>query len=173
MGNGVGEWLDQVATRLKAEIDGGAAPEGEEVTGRELLNRFGYARWGIVVVAVIRGALEERQLRTIPDFEFEWIDNPISIILNAEAKGARDKTPVDLTIRVGILPAAHNPAVIDYVRGIELQPLIDQRGDQFTASRSEQWVSLVDSHFQFCCVSSMLRWARRTLMCPSTPTKSV
>ena len=111
MANGVGEWLDEVATRLRAEIDGGAAPKGEEITVRELLNRFGYARRGIVVVAVIRGALEERQLRTVPDFEFEWIDNPISIVQTVEAKGARDKTPVDPTIRVGILPAAHNAPV--------------------------------------------------------------
>lgn len=111
MANNVEDWLDEVAARLRAETEAGAAPRGEELTVRGLLNQFGYSRRGIVVVGMIRGALEKRQLRTSPDFEFEWIDNPISIMLSGEATGAKNKTPVDPTVRVGILPAAHNTPV--------------------------------------------------------------
>ena len=78
----VKQWLDEVAARMQREIRDGAAPAGEEITGRELLSRFGYARRGRWVVAEIRSALEERQLRTIPDFEFEWVDNQVSIVLD-------------------------------------------------------------------------------------------
>ena len=111
MANHIEDWLDQVAARLRDEINAGAAPTGEKITVRDLLNRFGYLRRGIVVVGMIRGALQERQLLTSPDFEFEWIDNPISIMLSGEATGAKNKTPVDPTVRVGILPAAHNTPV--------------------------------------------------------------
>ena len=107
----VGEWLDQVAARLQQEIHDGAAPTGEEITGRELLSRFGYARRGRWVVAEIRNALQKRQLRTSPDFEFEWVDNQISIVLDVEAKGAMEQTSADPTVCVGILPAAHNAPV--------------------------------------------------------------
>ena len=105
------EWLNQVAARLQSEIGAGAAPSGEVITVRELLSRFGYARRGHWVVAEIRNALEDRQLRTSPDFEFEWVDNQISIILDGEAEGAVERIPVDPTVRIGILPAAHNTPV--------------------------------------------------------------
>lgn len=111
MSTDVSDWLDQVATRLQKEIEDGAAPQGEATTGRELLNRFGYARRGRWVVATIRRALDERQLRTSPDFEFEWVDNPILIVLNVDAEGARARTPIDPTVRVDILSAAHNVPV--------------------------------------------------------------
>ena len=107
----VKEWLDKVADRLQQETRDGAAPKGEEITGRELLGRFGYSRRGRWVVTEIRNALENRQLRTIPDFEFEWVDNQISIVLDVEAEGAMKHTPVDPTVCVGILPAAHNAPV--------------------------------------------------------------
>lgn len=107
----VEQWLDQVADRIEREIRDGAAPTGEEITGRELLSRFGYARRGRWVVAEIRSALEERRLRTIPDFEFEWVDNQVSIVLDVEAEGAMERTPVDPTVCVRILPAAHNAPV--------------------------------------------------------------
>ena len=90
------------------EVAAGAAPKGEEITVRELLSRFGYARRGRWVVAEIRNALEDRKLRTSPDFEFEWVDNQISIALDVDAEGAIEKTAVDPTVCVGILPAAHN-----------------------------------------------------------------
>lgn len=105
------DWLDQVATRQREEIEAGAAPKSEESTGRQLLNRFGYARRGPRVVAKIRRELEERQLRTSPDFEFEWVDNPLLIILDDNGHEPGDRKVVDPTVRIGMLPAAHNSPV--------------------------------------------------------------
>ena len=103
------EWLDEVASRLRTEIEAGAAPGREETTGRELINRFGYARRGRWIVAEIKRALEERDLLTSPDFEFEWVDNPISITLKNDTEGTeKAPVPVDPTVRIDVLAAAHN-----------------------------------------------------------------
>ena len=111
MSRDAGLWLDEVAARLRGEIEAGAAPKGEETTGRELLNRFGYARRGRWIVATIRQALEGRQLRTSPDFEFEWVDNPIMIVPDVDTGGARERTVADPTVRVDVLSAAHKAPV--------------------------------------------------------------
>lgn len=103
------EWLDQVANRLRGEVEGGAAPQPEETTGRELLGHFGHARRGRWVVARIRRALEDRKLHTSPDFEFVWVDAPISISLDDDVGGTAVRAPADPTIRVDMLTAAHNP----------------------------------------------------------------
>lgn len=105
------EWLDQIEARLSAERTSGTSPHGEPTTGRDLLSRFGYARRGRWVVAEIREALEARHLRTFPDFEFEWVDNPLTVILDDGADGAEPRSPTDPTVRVGMLPAAHNTPV--------------------------------------------------------------
>ena len=104
------EWLDEIADRLQTQIDAGAAPQGEETTGRELLSRFGYSRRGRVIVARIRRELEERKLLTTPDFEFEWVDNPICIILDDDVggNGGARSPVVDPTVRIDVLTAAHN-----------------------------------------------------------------
>ena len=46
-------------------------------------------------------------MRTSPDFEFEWVDNPISIILDDNGEGMGGRTSVDPTIRIDMLPATH------------------------------------------------------------------
>ena len=104
------EWLDEIAHRLRAQIEAGAAAQGEETTGRELLSRFGFARRGRLIVAKIRRELETRKLLTSPDFEFEWVDNPICIILDDDAGGTAGARPpvVDPTVRIDVLSAAHN-----------------------------------------------------------------
>ena len=111
MTSDVGKWLDEVAARLTSEVHAGAAPKGEEITVRELLSRFGYERRGRNVVAEIRSRLKDRELRTSPDFEFEWVDNQISITLDVDAEGTIERTSVDPTVCVGILPAAHHAPV--------------------------------------------------------------
>lgn len=111
MSNNAIEWLDQIAARLQEESEAGAAPKGEETTGRELLNRFGYSRRGRWVIAKIRRALGERRLRTLPDFEFEWVDNPLAVILDANEDEPEGRIAIDPTVRIGMLPAAHNAPV--------------------------------------------------------------
>lgn len=104
----VDSWFTDLAARMQADADRDAAPEGEKLTVRQLLGRFDYVRRGSYFVSVIRERLEAHGLRTSPDFEFEYVENSISIEL------AREKTKpewIDPTVRVGALPAAHNKPV--------------------------------------------------------------
>ena len=105
------DWLDGIAARLRDERVNGSSPQGEPTTGRELLSRFGYARRGRWVVAEIREALESRQLRTYPDFEFEWVDNSLEVVLDDDADGVKARAPTDPTVRVGMLEGAHNTPI--------------------------------------------------------------
>ncbi len=64
-------------------------------------------------MAEIRRELERRNLRTDLDFEFEWVDNPINIVLDDRGEDATVTAPpiVDPTVRVDVLAAAHNAPV--------------------------------------------------------------
>ena len=106
------EWLNDVAKRLREEIDAGAAPRPERLTVRQFLAQFGYARRRSRVVAEIRESLASHGLRTSPDFEFEYVDNSISVELEVDiAEIDADKPRNDPTVRVDILEAAHNSPV--------------------------------------------------------------
>ena len=72
-------WLHEVAQRMQDEKDAGAAPSPERLTVRQFLAKFGRARRGHSIISSIRQQLEQHSLRTSPDFEFEYIDNPIHI----------------------------------------------------------------------------------------------
>ena len=102
-------WLRDLAKRLKKEIEDDTVLTVENLTVRQFLGRFGYHRRGQNVVGMIRGALEVHGLRTTPDFEYEFIDDYITVELDADIEViANDKNSVDPTVRIGILPAAHN-----------------------------------------------------------------
>ena len=108
----VDEWLRNLTERMRNEIKNGAAPRAEKLTVREFLARFGHARRGQHVVGSIRKKLEDLGLRTLPDFEFEYIDNAIAIELDGDIHAmAEDSQLMDPAVRVGILAAAHNPPV--------------------------------------------------------------
>lgn len=62
-------------------------------------------------MAEIRDALEGRHLRTCPDFEFEWVDNPLEVVLDDDADGVAAKATIDPTVRIGMLEGAHNAPV--------------------------------------------------------------
>ena len=49
-------------------------------------------------------------MRTSPDFEFEWVDNPLLLVLEHSGK-EHGRKAVDPTVRIGMLPAAHNSPV--------------------------------------------------------------
>ena len=105
-------WLEEVAKRMEKEKKDGAAPNAELLTVREFLHKFDKARRGYKVVGTVRQKLEEHRLRTSPDFEFEYIDNTISVELdeNGEESGS-EKVAVNPTVRVDSLAAAHNKPV--------------------------------------------------------------
>ena len=101
--------LREIARNMKTELSRGTTPAGEAVMVRELLGWFGYARRGTWIVALIRNTLTERDLRTVPDFESEYIDGSISIKLDMKAPDMQSK-PVDPMVRVRVLADAHrNP----------------------------------------------------------------
>ena len=110
--NTVDAWLCGVAQRIQGERKAGAAPKAETLTVREFLDKFGKARRGYRVVAQVRHKLDKYHLSSSPDFEFEYIDNPISIELDddVEAKDSNKKSESS-TVRVDSLTAAHNNPV--------------------------------------------------------------
>ena len=105
------ERLKTLSERMKREVDGGAAPDSEELTVREFLSWFGYSRRGSYLVHQIRNMLEKLELLTVPDFEARWIDAQISITLDPEAvEGiAPLGEQTDPTVRIGALDAANRP----------------------------------------------------------------
>lgn len=100
------EKLRDIAEKMVSEFRAGTTPEGETVTVRELLGWFGYERRGTWIVTHIRRTLAELNLRTIPDFEREYIDGSISIELDMDAPDIQQQ-PIDPTVRIGVLPNAH------------------------------------------------------------------
>ena len=105
--------LNTLSERMKREVDGGAAPDSEELTVREFLSWFGYSRRGSYLVHQIRNMLEKLDVLTVPDFEARWIDAQISITLDPEAvEGiAPLGEQTDPTVRIGVLDAANNPPI--------------------------------------------------------------
>ena len=110
--NSVDTWLCDVRQRMLDESKAGAAPKAETLTVREFLDKFGNARRGYRVVGAVQRKLDKYHLCTSPNFEFEYIDNPISIELvgDVEAKYS-DKKSVSLTVRADSLEAAHNKPI--------------------------------------------------------------
>ncbi len=110
------ERLRALSERMKREVEGGSAPDSEELTVRELLSWFGYRRRGSRRVSRIRHALAELDLRTVPDFEHTWVDESISITLDpdtVEGITSSDE-PIEPTVRVGAIDAAnHVPTSVD------------------------------------------------------------
>ena len=108
----VDEWFRDLTKRMRSEIKNGAAPKAERLTIREFLARFGHARRGHNVVGTIRKKLEDHGLRTLPDFEFQYVDSTIAIELDEDIDAmAEDSQSMDPAVRIGILAAAHNPPV--------------------------------------------------------------
>ena len=110
----VEDWLNEVAQRMQGEKNAGAAPIPETLTVREFLAKFGNARRGHWVISSIRQQLEKHHLRTSPDFQFEYIDNPILIERDDDDEAANEeRQPPSPIVRVGSLTAANtNPVSV-------------------------------------------------------------
>ena len=94
---------------MRSEIKRGAMATPEQVKVREFVGWFGYQKRVKRVVSQIRNKMEELDLRTVPDFEFAWIDKTISIEFTPEAGEAAETSEEldDPTIRIGTLEAAN------------------------------------------------------------------
>lgn len=102
------QWLLSIARRMNEDVEKGAAPGPEQLTVRQLLQRFGYHRRGDWINSHIRNGLEKFKLRTDQDVTVAWLDSPVTIELDSDAPGA-PKTPrtSDPTHRVAALAAAN------------------------------------------------------------------
>ena len=106
------DWLRKTARQMQDDIEKGAAPEAEELTVREFLGKFGYARRGSWIVGHIRNTMEEVNLRTQPDFEYAYIDSEITIRLNSEGADAQSQEEsADPIHQIDTLPAANKKPV--------------------------------------------------------------
>ena len=126
------ERLRALSERMKKEVDGGAAPNPEELTVRVFLSWFGYARRGRNNVSQIRHMLAEFDLRTIPDFEFTWIDGMISIELDPDAVEGitAAEEQIDPTVRIGAIEAANRkPTTVDLNSPLSVATTLMQTND--------------------------------------------
>ena len=95
-------WLENLAEQMNSAVEGGVAPNPEELTVREFLNRFGFLKRTSRQVAHIRDRLQKYGLRTNPDFVGIWIDHVTKVEL---VDGVH--VPEEPTVRIGQLEAAH------------------------------------------------------------------
>jgi len=99
------EKLSAIAAQLKK----GVAPSRETV--RTFLLWFGAERRGYNVVRHVRGALKRHGLATTPDFEYTWLDGPVSFTTapagDAQAVRQPGTATADPTFRIGRLDAAN------------------------------------------------------------------
>ena len=117
---------------MKDEVDSKAAPRPEQLTVREFLRLFGYARRGSNKVRRIRHVLAELDLRTIPDFEVTWVDAMISIELDPEAVEGitASEEQVDPTVRVGAIEAANRtPTAVNPSSPLSMATTLMQAND--------------------------------------------
>lgn len=119
------KWLDDVAEGISGGDAKGAA--AETLTVREFLGKFCYSRRGSEIVSAISNALDERNLRTMPDFNAVWIDSDISIVpieskqdpeeplddSSAKQEDGDSRNAPDPTARIGSIKAAKPPVSVN------------------------------------------------------------
>ena len=84
-------------------------PAPEQVSARTLIRWFGYERRSKYIVSRIRNKMDDLEIRTVPDFEFVYIDTRIRFELVPKEGGASKTSegPEDPTVRIGALAAAN------------------------------------------------------------------
>ena len=102
------QWLETIAAQMKDAIENGAAPTPEQLTVRELLNKFGSHKLGDQITSSIRNGLEKYGLIINQDFEDGCIDSPITITLDSDASEPTKPHYIsDLTHHIRSLKAAN------------------------------------------------------------------
>ena len=102
-------WLEGLAARMKQEFDNGNVPGAIELTAREFIRKFGWARRRPRLVNHVRNRLDHLGLNVTPDFEVSYIDDVVRVELNPEAMGEVSSVPPpNPTYRIRMLGAARN-----------------------------------------------------------------
>lgn len=117
-------WAPEELVRIAEEMKTGGKASG--YTTRDLLQWFGAERRGRHIVAMIKRALKGLELTTAPNFEYAYIDAPLSfgVLTNAVDGGSDDsaviaaESPIlganavdDPTYRIGKLESANTTPV--------------------------------------------------------------
>jgi len=106
---------DQRLAKIAASLDSGE--EAPSLTVRELLKWFYVQRRGVWVVEMIRSSLNKHKLRTVPDFEGEYLDHLITFEKLDESNKTKERNVgesealPDPTHRIGKLESANIPPV--------------------------------------------------------------
>ena len=88
-----------------------AAPE--QVPVRTLIRWFGYERRSKYIVSRIRNKMDALEIRTVPAFEFVYIDTRVRFELLSKENGSSKSSEGtdDPTVRIGALAAANKPPI--------------------------------------------------------------
>ena len=105
------EELREIAGQITNAQAAGVAPNPPTITIRELIRWFNYERRTKYCVSIVRNALDDSDLRTVPDFEFPYIDATIrfELVSTGDESPENADVPDDPTVRIGALPAANHP----------------------------------------------------------------
>ena len=103
--------LRQIAEQIKSAQEQGVIPEPTKYTVRELIRWFNYERRTKYLVNMVRNVMDDLDLRTVPDFEFPYIDATVRFELVPTGDQPRDTSEGldDPTVRIGAFTAANTP----------------------------------------------------------------
>ena len=102
------EWLKGIAAKMKDAIENGVAHDPEQITVRDLLEKFGSRRRRDRINNHIRNELERYGLISEPDFAVGWIDSTVIININSEfSKTTKTHSASESTHRISSLDAAN------------------------------------------------------------------
>ena len=108
--------LANLSNRMKIQHQSGLKPDPKHLTVRNLLDLFGYERRQRRVVTQMRDKMNELNLRTVPDFEFAFIDSKVKLeFAQPQPDDAAASNSLDNSIvRIGsLVPANQTPTTIE------------------------------------------------------------
>ena len=107
-------------------------PSTNQVSVREFIGWFGYERRSKYIVNWIRNKMDALEIRTVPDFEYVYIDTRIRFDLVSKGDGSSRalEGPDDPTVRIGALAAANKvPSAVKPDEALEVATTVMQMKD--------------------------------------------
>ena len=124
--------LEQIAKQIKTDQEKGMKPATNKVSVREFIRWFGYERRSKYIVSRIRNKMDNLDIRTVPDFEFVYIDTRIRFELVPKRDGSSKSLegPSDPTVRIGALAASNKvPSSVKPDEALEVATTLMQMKD--------------------------------------------
>ena len=102
-------WLNNLKKQMEEDIRNGAAPKTEELTVREFIGKFGWAKRTPYLLNHVRNRMDMLGLRMTPDFGFPYLGAKMLIELDSQSVGVESEAQADPTHRIDMLEAANRP----------------------------------------------------------------